>query len=293
VAAAFKHQRVCRRALRGARPLNSAAAGGAVFINPYAQGDTAHYLSYFVRDDPREANFSCAVPDGAAPQAAHHFAPQFNSIGTLNTFRLAVAATAEYTAANGGTVASAIAAINTRVMGINAVFNREMGIRLILIADEERLIYTDPNNEPYTSGNKAALIEENQAVLTVSQIDYDIGHVFDGGNNGGQASVNSVCNGARKGKGTSSGTALGVYVHEMGHQFGATHTFNDNTNGGCVPSEYTAPSAYEPGSGSTIMAYEGLCGSADVQLSDDLYFHAYSLLQMSLYLRRRNDCFRA
>jgi hypothetical protein len=66
----------------------------------------------------------------------------------------------------------------------------------------------------------------------------------------------------------------------MGHQFGASHTFNATT-GNCA-SQRSPSTAYEPGTGSTIMGYRFTCGSEDL-MSPDTYFHTASLEQIVNY----------
>jgi hypothetical protein len=80
-------------------------------------------------------------------------------------------------------------------------------------------------------------------------------------------------------------------AHEVGHQFSATHTFNGST-GACGSGQRDASSAYEPGSGSTIMAYAGLCGGQNIQFQSDDYFHTKSYDQIVFFtnLGSGNSC---
>ena len=67
---------------------------------------------------------------------------------------------------------------------------------------------------------------------------------------------------------------LDYVAHELGHQFGAFHTFSHEMEGAGVNSE--------PGSGSTIMGYAGITGLDNVALHGDPYFHYYSIKNKGL-----------
>lgn len=267
---------------------------GAVEVVPYAKNDTANYISYYLRDNPQENAFNCFVQEANDKlHRASEVKPQVVNGATLHTYRLAVAATAEFTAENGGTVATALSAINTAVNGVNAIYAIEISVRLTLIANENAIIYTNTTTDNYTTQNLNSLITENQTNLdnVIGTANYDIGQVFDSTNGaggaGGLASLGSVCNSTIKGRGTSGGGLVLLIAHEMGHQFGASHTFNDAVNGSCGSfngaNQRVAESAYEPGSGTTIMSYGSTCAAANLQLTRDPYFHVRSLEQIVDY----------
>jgi hypothetical protein len=218
-----------------------------------------------------------------------------SSGSTLRTYRLAAAATAEYTQTYGfGTVVQGLAAVTTTVNLVDAIYEREVAIRLTLVANNDAIIFTDSTTDGYTSDNVNLLIGENQTKLdsVIGPANYDVGHVFDGRTQPGGGfswqglgSFGVVCQNGAKARGVdifrsvapSSIYAYYSAAHELGHQFSATHTFN--TTSGTCGSQRASLTAYEPYNGSTIMAYRLACSPDDLR-STDTYFHNASIEQI-------------
>ncbi|MCS7091616.1 MAG: M12 family metallo-peptidase [Verrucomicrobiota bacterium] len=203
----------------------------------------------------------------------------------LRMYRLAIAATGEWTASHGGTVKSAMAALVILVNQLNAIYESEVAIRFVLVGQNDRLIFTNAATDPFSGSDAVALLDQNQATIDrlIGETNYDLGHILSRVN-GGLASLGVVCRNGLKargqtGVGNSNDPLFVDYVaHEIGHQFGATHTFN-GIRGACGANR-DASTGYEPGSGSTLMAYAGNCQGDNVQFRADLYFHAASLDQI-------------
>jgi len=210
--------------------------------------------------------------------------------GLNRAYRIAIAATGEYTQYHGGTVAGALAAITTSLNRVTGVYERDLDITFTLIADNDDIVYTTASSDPYTNGNPNTMISENQSNLdaTIGIANYDIGHVFGLGSSG-LADLGVTCQNGRKAQGVTGledpvGDAFDIdfVAHEIGHQMGATHTFNGQ-GGFCAGNNRWASTAVEPGSGSTIMAYANICGSDNIQGFSDDYFHNVSIQQIAVY----------
>jgi len=274
---------------------------GSFFIDPYWQNSDAVSISYYTSQAGEAKDFRCGVKGSSQRTLSASRSSSARPTGaTLRIYRLALAATGEYTAAVSGTmpgtVGQALAAMVTTINRVNSVYERDFSIRLNLINGTINLIYTDPTTDPYTDDNSQILINENQANvdLVIGDSNYDIGHVFGtaGGDliGDGLAGKGVVCRTGQKASGVTGrsspvGDAYNIdfVAHEMGHQFGGNHTFNGTSGGAAGPGRVNSNTAHEPGSGSTIMAYAGICAPQDLQSNSDDYFHVASYGEIDTY----------
>jgi len=256
-----------------------------VFIEPYSK-DLNTY-SVYKKSDKKQAftAFECSVIDGISSEVDPSLLRPNADDAKLRTFRLAMSVTGEYTTYFGGTKALALAAINNTMTRVNAIFEKDFAVRMVLVANNDAVIYTNASTDPYSaSSSMSNWNAQLQSTLTsvIGEANYDVGHLFGASGGGGNAGcIGCVCvNGSKgsaytsPGDGVPSGDKFDVdYVaHEFGHQFGANHTFTHSNEGTGVQ--------MEPGSGSTIMGYAGIT-SLDVQANSDAYFHAVSIQQIT------------
>ncbi len=273
---------------------------GKIYIDPYASVSSRYHVVYYAKDVHIEASdlpaLSCGVHD-----LEHTHSPlediefeeptsiQKNNsteLLSLRTYNLALACTGEYAQAKGGTVEEVLATMNTAVNRINLIFELEVAIRLLIIDRNDELIFLDPATDPYVDArNGSQLLTQNTGIINarIGFGTYDIGHVFTRGCDNGLAGVarpSSVCQ-SEKGAGVTchftndvERIAVDVMAHEIGHQFSCGHSWNNCPNSS---PQLSPANAFEPGSGSTIMSYAGLCGSNNVQPNADPYYNIGSL----------------
>ncbi|OSZ80035.1 hypothetical protein CAP36_01860 [Chitinophagaceae bacterium IBVUCB2] len=255
---------------------------GRIIIDPYARRDVNNYVSYYMRDYKGRTEFSCStenipVNQNVVPDAGPCRGTQ------LRTYRLAFAITGEFAQAVGGGLAGPThAALVTGVNRLTQVYEDELAIRLVLIADNNLIEYLNPATDPWANNGSIAELNAITGIINTALAGvggssaYDIGHLGCTASNAGVAGLGVVCSGS-KGRGLTGGVNpvgdpyyIDYVAHEMGHQFNAPHSFNSNT---CA----SPGGSYEPGSGTTIMAYAGICSATEnIQPNSDAIFHAIS-----------------
>ncbi|WP_118975213.1 zinc-dependent metalloprotease [Taibaiella koreensis] len=265
-------------------------------IDPYSDVEDGNYLCYFRKDYTQNQGMPCGVTGGDTGTAVD---PQEGTAlqrtyGTQRrNYRLALACTGEYATAVGGTTptkASVLAQMVLIMNRVNGVYERELAATMTLVGNTDTLIFLNGATDPYTNNDPNALLTQNQATVDsrIGSAGYDIGHVFTTGG-GGLAGLGVLCNNSAKAEGETGlpspfgdPFAIDFVAHEMGHQFGSNHTYN-SSQGNCGGNGESTM-AFEVGSGSTIMAYAGICNGDDLQPHSDAYFHAVSLRNITNYI---------
>jgi hypothetical protein len=279
------------------------SSSGTVLIDPYAQGNTTDYITYWKNDAANLAgDFKCHFvnPEGPELAAGGGPVPAVTSGTQMRTYRLALACTVEYaTVVGSNTVAGALAAEVLIMNRVNGVYEREVAIHYNIIANNNLITYAADNlscggacttaNDPYTNDNGSTMLGQNNTNINavIGAANYDIGHVFSTGG-GGIAQLGVVCGGSKAGGVTGLSNPVGdpfaidYVAHEMGHQWSALHPFN-GTSGSCGGGNRSNSAAYEVGSGITIMAYAGICAPQDLAAHSIDNFHVKSLEQIVAY----------
>ena len=264
---------------------------GEVYIDPFASEQTTYYISYFTHDNVN-INAAKGLSCGAEHEDFSHTInteKPFESTGaarggdlvSVRKYRLAVTATGEFSAKHGGTKASVLGYVVQLVNRCTKKFSDELAIRFELVAQNDTLIFLDAAKDPFLKGTLGKEILSISTTVIDARIgsgSYDVGHTVAGNCSdvGGVANSSVICLKGAKGSGMSGDAggsadqfAITIMCHEIGHQFSASHTMSSCGNG-TDQTQVASSSAIEPGSGTTIMSYDGSCGTDNITGS---YWH--------------------
>lgn len=272
----------------GLHNMTFAPGKSVLYIDPYTE-NRKNYIIYTkksISDTPQSFECLTAEADVEFPSLENAtLGVNAADDSKLRTYRLALSCSGEYGAYFAGTgtdqqkkanVQAQMAITMTRV---NGVYERDLAITMIFVANNDLIIYLNQSTDPWTGEYNTKTAQTIDAVIGFAN--YDIGHNFNRSGGGNAGCIGCVCSnstaansGSHKGRGFTglpnpTGDAFDIdYVaHEMGHQFGGFHT---QASRGCFSGDGTTE--VEPGSGSTIMGYAGIC-SPNVQNGSDAYFH--------------------
>ncbi len=269
--------------------------GRMVFVDPLRNGEG--YAIYYQQDAHSRLEEEADKVIGTQAKA---LARQVLVDGNQRKrYIIAISAAGEYTQYHGGTVEAGLGAIATLLNRVNEVYQRDVAAEFQLASGNDTIIFTDTATDPFN--NDDGDIDANVTVQQNAQTQagtklgsFDIGHVVNTGG-GGLAGLGVLCTAEKSAGMTGSPNPVGdaffidYVAHEIGHQFGADHTFN-GTTGSCGGGNREASQAWEPGSGSSIMAYAGICGEENLQTNSLPYFHSKSIEQMRAHMARVASC---
>ncbi len=273
----------------------------AYSVEPVGSANDGQYISYESKDAVAAGKYDCLTEEvPGLPQRENTAARDLSVINlgaTRRNYRLALATTYEYMLAfGGGNKPGAIASVNTWLNAVNLIYERDLSAHFNLVANNDQLIY-DTTSDPFTNGSAGTMLEEARLHFNnvIGAANYDVGHVLGTGASG-VAYIGVACViDEYKGGGvslipTSVGVGHPFYIgriaHELGHQFNTHHTFNDNT-GNCA-GQRNATTAYESGSGFTIMAYSGSCNA--IAFGRALHFHSGAVNAIAEFMQNEATC---
>lgn len=279
---------------------------GTMYIDKYIENDNSmpFYISYYVAD--HEPNLdgvdgTCAVEDfnnrleteGLKRKLGprRHLTKSSNVPVEKITYRLAMATTGAWGTQQGGTVDAVLSKMNSGLSRLNLLMETEMAIKFELIDNNDQLIFFN-STEPYTNPNVGTeILGQNTGIINsrVGQNAYDVGHVLTTRctDVGGVAFGGSICGPAKAAGVSCVGNSniefffVTVTAHELGHQFAAGHTWNQCAG---LNDQFAFASSCEPGSGNTILSYQGLCGPDNITGGDIINFHICSINQMRQFV---------
>ncbi len=276
---------------------------GTYEVTPYYRGTRTRYAAYNSSSVPSTGYGDAHLQTPARSAATTPQAQATGSSAAIRTYRIAVANDPTFATYYGS--ANVLAAKVTIVNRLNQIWERDFAAHMTLVANTATLNFDTTakfsgSNGPcgvsacFTNAASCGVNTINRSTTVFGQLvgaaNYDIGTVLYGTGGNGIAYVGVVGWATYKG-GTCSGSSVpggdgfivDLAAHELGHGFGANHTFS-GTGSNCAPDQWASGST-EPGSGQTIMSYAGICdANNNLQGNSDGYFSQQTIAEVQDFL---------
>lgn len=264
---------------------------GGWFVGPMGGSRPELSISYYLRDTGAAPERQCGVM-GEAMDTARPVVDELNRADSSSrnsgdirhTYRIAIFTADNYdnfiydsnkTDNKETQVYQAVGITLARATGI---YETELSVTFTNNETDQRSLISSTNDK---SGGGPTLADTTAAINgVIGENSYDVGHLF-AGSFAGVAGLGVVCSSAKGMGNTGLSNPVGdpfdvdYFSHELGHQFGGQHPHTG--------AECNAYWGVEPGSGSTIMGYAGVC-NPNVQSNSDPYFHSVNFSEMRAFI---------
>jgi hypothetical protein len=264
---------------------------GRWFVGPMGGSQPELSISYYLRDTGAAPERQCGVM-GEAMDNARPVADELeradsasrNSGDIRHTYRIAI-----FTAENydnfiydsnkpDNEETQVYQAVGITLARATGIYETELSITFTNNETDQRSLISSTDNK---SGGGPTVVNTTAAINgVIGESSYDVGHLF-AGSFAGVAGLGVVCSSLKGAGNTGLTNPVGdpfdvdYFSHELGHQFGGQHPHTG--------AECNAYWGVEPGSGSTIMGYAGVC-NPNVQSNSDPYFHSVNFSEMRTFI---------
>ncbi|SEB35880.1 Por secretion system C-terminal sorting domain-containing protein [Tenacibaculum sp. MAR_2009_124] len=256
---------------------------------------------FFDRKNSETFNsFECETIETTLKRTKESYSTSYsNNDGYLRKYRVAIATNSDYSeffltgneTSDQEKIEVVLAALNTSLTRINGIFERDFGITMELVDNNDQVIFIDTNSDPFSSGNYNSQLQ-NTLDSVIGNDNYDVGHLYVHTSSiyGNAGCIACVCETNQKGSAFTAHTTPDsdnfymIACHEFGHQFGGYHV---QSSSNCRSS--AGRQEVEPGSGSSIMGYAGIC-PPNVQDHPDDYFNYVDIRDVIEWTRVNSSC---